>query len=364
MVARMDDGYLVSGIQQVGVGVQDMAEAFRWYRRHFGLDIPVFEDEGEAALMLPYTGGLPQSRKAVLAVNLQGGGGLEIWQYSRRRPRAPEFDVQLGDLGIFGARVKARDVHAAHAWLRGRGVEVLGPVQQDPAGEPGFFARDPFGLTFQIVSGEGWFARGRGPTGGVSGALIGVAQMERSLQLYRDILGYDLLLYDRQGVFGDLAALPGGQQPVRRVLLGHSRPRRGAFSALLGPSRLELVQALEREPGRIFAGRFWGDLGFIHLCFDVRGMEGLKRRCEGSGFPFTVDSAQAFVMGEASGRFAYVEDPGGTLVEMVETYRLAVLRKLGWFLDLRRRRPGKRLPRWMLRSLSFNRVRDRGGTGK
>ena len=358
MVARMDERYLVSGIQQVGVGVADMARAFRWYRRHFGLDIPVFEDEGEAALMLPYTGGQPQSRRAVLAVNLRGGGGLEIWQYSRRTPRAPEFAVQLGDLGIFSARLKARDVRAAHAWMREQGAEVLGPVQPDPAGEPGFFVRDPFGLTFQVVSGDGWFAPGGGPTGGVSGALIGVAKLERSLELYRDILGYDRLLYDRQGVFGDLAVLPGGEQPLRRVLLAHSRPRSGAFSEMLGPSRLELVQALGREPRSIFAGRFWGDLGFIHLCFDVRGLDGLKRRCERSGFPFTVDSAQAFAMGEASGRFAYVEDPGGTLVEFVETYRLAILRKLGWFLDLRRRSPEKPLPRWLLRLLAFNRVRD------
>jgi catechol 2,3-dioxygenase-like lactoylglutathione lyase family enzyme len=354
----MGERYLVCGIQQVGAGVADMAEAFRWYRRHFGLDIPIFEDEGEAALMLPYTGGQPQARRAVLAVNLQGGGGLEIWQYSRRKPLPPAFDVQLGDLGILGARLKARDVHAAHAWMRAKGVEVLGPVQPDPAGEPAFFARDPFGLVFQVVPGDGWFARGRGPTGGVSGALLGVAQLERSLELYRDILGYDRLLYDRQGVFGDLAVLPGGQRPVRRVLLAHSRPRVGAFSAMLGPSRLELVQALDREPRKIFAGRFWGDLGFIHLCFDVRGLESLKQRCESAGFAFTVDSAQAFVMGEASGRFAYVEDPGGTLVEFVETYRLAILRKLGWFLDLRRRSPEKRLPRWLLRSLSLSRVRD------
>ena len=66
-------------------------------------------------------------------------------------------------------------------------------------------------------------------------------------------------------------------------------------------------------------------------------------------------------MGEASGRFAYVEDPDGTLVEFVETYRLAILRKLGWFLDLRRRPPEKRLPRWLLASLG---LQPRSGQGR
>jgi catechol 2,3-dioxygenase-like lactoylglutathione lyase family enzyme len=355
------DGYLVSGIQQIGVGVRNLEEAWRWYRRHLGLDIPVFRDDGEAALMLPYTGGRPQARKAVLAVNLQGGGGLEVWQYAKREPQPAGFTVQPGDLGVFAPRLKARDVSAAYARARAEGLELLGAVEADPAGEPGFFVRDPFGNLFQVVAGDGWFQRGpRGapPVGGVSGAMLGVKSLEPALALYRDILGFDRLVYDRRGVFADLAGLPGGKQPLRRVLLAHSRPRRGAFSELLGPGRLELVQAMERAPRKIFDGRFWGDLGFIHLCFDVRGMEALKARCARAGFPFTVDSAQAFLMGEASGRFAYVEDPDGTLVEFVETYRLAVLRRLGWFLDLQRRPAGKPLPRWLLAALGLNRVRD------
>ncbi len=356
------EGYLVSGIQQIGVGVSDLEKAWRWYRRHLGLDVPVFRDDGEAALMLPYTGGQPQARKAVLAVNLQGGGGLEVWQYAKRAPLAAGFTVQPGDLGIFAPRLKARDVPAAYARFRAEGLELPGPVETDPAGEPGFFVRDPFGNFFQVVAGDGWFQRGpRGapPTGGVSGAMLGVKSLEPALALYRDILGFDRVVYDRQGVFPDLVGLPGGKQPVRRVLLAHSRPRQGAFSQLLGPGRLELVLAMERVPRKIYAGRFWGDLGFIHLCFDVRGMEALKERCARAGFPFTVDSAQAFLMGEASGRFAYVEDPDGTLVEFVETYRLAVLRRLGWFLDLQRRPAEKPLPRWLLAALGLNRVRDR-----
>ena len=59
-----------------------------------------------------------------------------------------------------------------------------------------------------------------------------------------------------------------------------------AFGRLLGPSRIELVQALGRTPRRIFAGRFWGDPGFIHVCFDVQGMDALSEACRlGPEFP-------------------------------------------------------------------------------
>ena len=350
--------YIISGIQQIGTGIPDLAGAFRWYRKNFGFDIRVFEDEGEAALMLPYTGGMPRARHAILALNMQGGGGLEIWQYKGRETKAPDFQVKLGDLGIFSARIKARDVQKAFTVLRAADAEILGGITADPAGSPCFFVRDPFGLIFQVTEGDGWFSTGKHPTGGAAGCSIGTTDVEKARDFYSQILGYDQLLYDERGVFGDLQPLPGGNGKFRRMLLTHGKPRRGAFSPILGPTKIELLQALDRRPKKIFADRYWGDLGFIHLCFDVNGMDSLKERCSQAGCPFTVDSATGFDMGDSAGRFAYTEDPDGTLIEFVETHKLKIMKKWGWHLDLTKRRPQKVLPRWMLKSLAFNRVKD------
>ena len=349
--------FLICGIQQVGVGVQDFAGEVRWCGKALGIDVRVFEDRGEAALMLPYTGGVPQERRALLAVNIQGGAGLEIWQYTKRTPRAPGFAVQPGDLGICCARIKARDPRKARARMEAADVPDMGPARSDPSGEPTFFVRDPQGLAFQVVRGIDWLSRGHSPTGGVSGCMIGVSRMEKSLPFYQGLLGYDRIVYDKTGIFEDLADLGAGSSAVRRVLLEPSAPPRGAFSPLLGSSRLELVQALDRTPRRIFGDRFWGDPGFIHLCFDVRGMDALKIHCEAAGFPFTVDSGGSFSMGGAAGRFAYVEDPDGTLIEFVETYRLDIAKKWGLHIDLYRKAPEKALSRLMLRALGLNRIK-------
>src|ERR1039458_7534458 len=104
---------IISGIQQIGIGVKDVKEAFSWYRKNFGMDIPVFEEAAEANLMLPYTGGMPQKRHAILALNMKGGGGFEIWQYTSRIPRAAHFETRLGDYGLFCARIKTKDIQAA-----------------------------------------------------------------------------------------------------------------------------------------------------------------------------------------------------------------------------------------------------------
>jgi hypothetical protein len=117
-----------------------------------------------------------------------------------------------------------------------------------------------------------------------------VSDIDRSVPFYRDILGYDTLIYDKTGIFGDLQALPAGEEHYRRVLLGCSRVRDGAFLRLLGASTIELLQSLDRTPNKILKDRFWGDLGYIQICYDIQGMASLKALCAEKGFPFTVES--------------------------------------------------------------------------
>ncbi|MFW5689231.1 MAG: VOC family protein, partial [Spirochaetota bacterium] len=285
--------YLISGIQQLGVGVPDVAAAWSWYRRAFGMDVPVFGEEAEAPLMARYTGGRVQSRNAVLALNLAGGAGFEIWQYTSRTPSGPGRAPRLGDTGIFAGVMKSRNVRAAHGHLTGLGA-APSPLVAGPDGVERFFVTDPTGNLFQVVPSESWFTE-PAVIGGGAGAIIGTTDVERALPLYRDVLGYDRVIYDERGEFADFHAVNGGDASVRRLLLGHGH-RTGPFSELMGPSTLELVQ-LERGRGeRIFADRFWGDLGFIHLCFDVRGMDSLAAACAEVGHAFTVDSSKTFDM--------------------------------------------------------------------
>lgn len=352
--------FIISGIQQIGIGVKDADEAWGTYRKLFGMDVPIFKERAEAGLMLPYTGGEPRSRYAILALNMQGGGGFEIWQYTSREPQASTFEIQIGDLGFFATKIKARDLQAAYDKYQAAGVECLTPIHSVEGAPANFFMRDPYGNIFQLAEADpaDWFQNRNEPTGGVYGAIIGVSDIEKSLSLYRDILGYDVVVYDCQDTFDELEGLPGGKHPMRRVLLRHSKARKGAFSAMFGTTEIELVQVSGRTPKKMFEGRFWGDLGLIHLCFDVSGMDKLKALCEEKGYPFTIDSSDSFDMGEAAGRFSYIEDPDGTLIEFVETHKVPIMKKLGWYLNLQKRDPSKPLPRFIVKALGLNRKRD------
>ena len=349
------DNFMITGIQQVGVGTENFNKTWNWLIEHFGADVKILEDDTVAERMLPYTGGQSHQRHASINVSLQGGGGFEIWQYSKRKPVPAAFEVAVGDLGVFAAKVNCRDVAAFHKEISAKwpGVSAISAL---PNGTPCFCVKDLYGNTFQVVRQDYVFIDEGRLCGGIGGALVGVTDMERSIAFYHEVLGYDTVVYDRTGVFDDWGSMAGAGGRYRRVLLRPAQPRAGAFSQMFGPDCVELVQALDRTPRKIFEGRFWGDPGFIQICYDVTGMQALGRFCAAHGHPFTVDSCpngQQFDMGDASGHFTYIEDPDGTLIEFVETHKIPVVKKLGWFIDMRKRDPRKPLPRFLFRMMGL-----------
>lgn len=349
----------ISGIQQMGIGVPNVEAAWAWYRKFFGVDIKVFEEAAEAPLMTRYTGGEVQSRTATLAISMEGGGGFEIWQYTSRNTEKAAFDIQPGDYGLYICKIKSRDVKASYNFFQKNDAKLLSGLIKDPSGQHHFYVQGPNENIFEVVAADSWFVDTGHPskTGGVYGTVIGVSDIDRSRKLYSDVLGYDEVIYDETDRFEDFNGLLGGKGKFRRVLLTHSAPNKGPFSEMLGKTQIELIQSLDRTDVKpIFKDRFWGDWGFIHLCFDIRNMKALQKECEDAGFPFTVDSSDTFDMGEAGGHFSYIEDPDGTWIEFVETHKVPIMKKLGWYLNLKNRNPEKPLPKWMLKAMRFNRV--------
>ena len=348
---------IIAGIQQVGIGVADLPEAWSWYRKHFGMDIRLFEDSAEAAFMTRYTGNAVHARKAVLALNMRGGGGFEIWQYTSRTPQAADSEVLSGDFGVNAIVLRSTDVAQLYESHSEAKLRLSGSPLRDPGGSPTYFVHDPNGNLFQIVESKEFFSRSRHICGGVAGVSIGVRDIDKARKLYSNVLGYSDVVYDEEGEFEDMAAVPGGAQRLRRVLLRHSKPGLGTFGRFFGATTVELICSPDRTPQKIYEGRYWGDCGFIHVCFDVQNMDALKQSSEENGFPFTVDSGSSFDMGDAKGRFAYTEDPDGTLIEMVETFKLPIFAKLKWNLDISNRAPEKPLANWLLKALRFSRVK-------
>lgn len=343
----------ITGIQQVGIGVANATEAKYLYRDLFGMSTLVFDDKAAANLMTRYTGSQVYQRRAILTMNMNGGGGFEIWQFTNRIPSVAEHDFIEGAPGINAVKIKAYNIHAAHKHLSKYPDLKLSAIALNPRGESLFQVTDTYANRFQVVEGHDWFKRNNFCMGGVTGAVIGVRDMEKAILFYQKILGNAELIYDITEPH-QTKDFSGG---LRKVLLRKELSASGAFSRLLGGIDIELVQAVNADYDHLFKNRYWGDCGFIHLCFDVVNMDALKQLLQQDGYPFTVDSAASFAMQDTSGRFCYVEDPDGTLIELVQTHRVPVLKKIGWYINLTNRKSNKPLPNWMVAMLGLNKVK-------
>ena len=349
-------GEFITGIQQAGIGVINAEEAKHLFKDLFGMNVLIFEDKAPASLMTCYTGSQVHHRHALLALNMAGGGGFEIWQYTSRTPSVPLVKPQLGDLGIFAIKIKCRDVAAAHRYFTGYPGVKISALMRTPDERPHFWLKDIYGNHFNMVEGDDWFKYSNGICGGVSGAVIGVSNMKKALPFYRKILGIDEVIYSGIAPMMDVPPEHESGQLYHRVLLKKPVSGYGAFSKLLGSVQIELIEAKEWAPEKIYADRYWGDCGFIHLCFDILNMDGLKDHAVKAGYPFSVDSNDSFTMGSSAGRFCYIEDPDGTLIELVETHKVPILKKAGWYLDLKKRKVNKPLPNWMINLMALNKI--------
>ncbi|MCV9388380.1 VOC family protein [Reichenbachiella ulvae] len=346
---------LIYGIQQMGVGVDDAEKGFQWYATRLGADACIFDDNNEATYMAPYMGGEPRKKRAILAMNLQGGSGYEIWQHTGRTPLKMESPLDFGDLGINMAKIKSVDIQRSFDRLKHLGVEFLTEMVTDPDGCKSFYIQDPWDNILQIKESDSWYDVKSHDLGGVFGATLGVSNIDETMKLFAGVLGYDQVVYDKTEVFEDLASLNKGKEKFRRVLLTHKKDRIGGFTALFGDSQIELVERLDSTPKKLFEGRFWGDIGFIHLCFDIKNMKKMVEDCKAAGFPFTVLSNEDFDMGDANGHWGYLEDPDGTLIEFVETHKVPVLKALGLNINLKNRDPKKPLPNWLIKAMRIKR---------
>ena len=347
----MKKDFYINGIQQVGIGNNDVYATYQWYKDNLYMDVQVFDEKAEAALMLPYTGGIPRERHAILALNLQGGGGVEIWQYTSRKAQGPEETVVWGDYGISATQYKVRHIEKAREQYSASEVSV---IYENVAGQKHFYLRDADGNIIDIVEYQDWFQEKK-LHGGVCGAVIAVSDIDKSLAFYQDILAYDIVLGDQTKSFDAYNFLENNHEesPVfRSVILTHSDTKNGAFSELLGKTQIELIERIDFQGKPIFKDRMWGDLGYIHLCFDVGNMDSLRAYCLAKNHPFQVDSGD-FDMGDAGGYFAYIEDPDGTLIEFVETHKVPIIKKINWFLNLKKRKKQKPLPRWMIKAMGI-----------
>jgi len=351
---------IINGIQHLGVGVPDLEASWAWYRKFFGLDIPFFNAEAPAPLMQIYTNNEVITKRAAMIFNLKGGCAMEVVQPTSFKSTHAKTTFQLGDLGIYIGHIKTPNANTAFDYFNQNNADVIGDITTTPDNIPAFYVKDPNGLLFLVIEDKEWYRKEKHVTGGIVGCTIAVSDIEKSMKLYADLLGYNHKLYDKTSTFKDYESIGERNKTLRRVKLIQKNQPTGGFNQVGGITHIELVQEISDRPKlKIYEGRKWGDVGFVHLGFDVRGMQEIGKKLEQEGFGFTCDTKNVLSMGDSTKvHCTYIEDPDGTLIEMIEVYKIPIIEKLGLNLNVEKSPLEKPLPNWLLKALRFSRVKD------
>jgi len=187
------------GVLSVGTTVADLDRAVAFYADVLGFrEIDRRETWGRPLEELTGVFGA----RALAATMRLGDETFVLTQYLTPRGRAVPEDARSNDRTFQHIAIVVRDIDAAYARLRERGVRHVSTAPQtlpdwNPAagGIRAFYFQDPDGHNLEII----WFPPGKGDPRwrrpadalflGIDHTAIVVSDTDRSLSLYRDLLG-------------------------------------------------------------------------------------------------------------------------------------------------------------------------------
>ena len=316
---------MIKGFQHIGLGVSDIERSSAFYRKTLGFRLKINDHEEEMHQMVPVIGELCRMR-VIMAINLSGGAAIELVQHTGSKP-LPLPEARWGDIGFLAMGVKAYRLDEVVRILKERGADFVTPIMDVEAGGGetwrSAFIRDPDGLPVELLeTAELRKAGGKPRTGGFSHVAIGVSDMEKAVPFYRDILGYDSMVFDRDEHPEGLEEVTGGVRH-RSVMLKRSRVPRGGLPVEGGMVMLVQARGLEVKP--LFEGRRWGDVGIMEMALDVERIhQAYAEAVKGGAAEFCEPTYMDMGSGSV-GYFSYVKDPDGNTVELVEVLKLGFL---------------------------------------
>jgi len=148
---------------------------------------------------------------------------------------------------------------------------------------------------------------------GVDHISIGVNDMEKSLSFYQNILGFTEVMFDYSGALTGMDWVVGKSGVKARIVLLKSE-RAGP----LGQGMIKLIQFLPpSKASPLNVDYIWSDIGISEVAVNVINMEKVLAQVKEKGIKVVLPP-QHEVFDNKEVIYAYIRDPDGSLVELVE----------------------------------------------
>jgi catechol 2,3-dioxygenase-like lactoylglutathione lyase family enzyme len=311
---------MITAFQHVGMGVHDIDRTYDFYRKLMGFRVKLSDKQEYDEVMKPIVGAVVEMR-IIMAMNVEGGAAIELVEHTSTRPLEPEEPLQWGDIGYLELGLKAYHLDDLYLDLKSKGVDFITPVRGMELSSGGTeryaYLKDPDGVLVQLVEEPG----GKRPAvGGVRHVAIGVTDMDKARDFYGDVLGFKELIHQFKGDMPELDGVTGGRE-MEMVILGH-RPEAESVLPLLQRAIVKLVHTPGYKGKPAFEGRRWGDIGLMEMALDVIDLGETVNGLIADGAELFHPTTRVEMGQGTAGSFAYIKDPDGIIVEMVETEKV------------------------------------------
>jgi catechol 2,3-dioxygenase-like lactoylglutathione lyase family enzyme len=316
---------MIEGFEHVGMGVTDIKRSFDFYKKVLGFSMKLNEGEAVHDELTPIIGESVQLA-TIMAMNLSGGAAIELIEHKSTAPR-PMPEVHWGDIGYLAVGLKAFKIDELVGVLEAKGAKFITPVIEFEVSGGGTwksaFLRDPDGILLELLETEELRKASKKPKiGGFSHVTMGISNMEKTIEFFKRVIGFDEVLLDTEKTPAELEPVTGGQA-FRWVTLRQSKEPKSPLPVESG--MVVLVEARGYEGKPIYEGRRWGDVGIMEMAVEVLDIESTyKSAVERGAEPFTAPADVDMGMG-TKGAVAYIKDPDGNPFEMAEAKKVGFL---------------------------------------
>ena len=306
---------MFAGVDHVGIGVADMDAALVFFRERLGFSTVLFDYAGD----LPGLEELTHRRRtrarvvmlAARHVTPLGPGRIKLVQVlgDGGTPPLPP-GACYGEIGICEVCVHARDVRSVHARLLAGGArELMEPVGAKVTpfdiGVDLSYVADPGDGKIEILEWTGiWRALpGEPRLEGVNHVAFGVADMAATREFYA-AFGFSHLVLESDGYFEPMRPWYDREMPLQHMVL--VLPGQGAG-----------IEPVRLHPGTLDCRGAWGHRGPMEFAIGVSNLDQAVTQLRASGVQFRGDP-QTVDVGSGEWRYAYLTDPDGLYVSLVE----------------------------------------------
>lgn len=323
--------YVINALQHVGLGVWDADISYQFYKRFFGFKVKLNDLTIPDQDMTPMIGSI-ETVRALMAMNIKGGGILELVQFKSSPIRSYPEDTGYGDYGILEVGYAVNGIDYVVEELRSQGVQFLTPVFEVPLNNRRTwrcaYLLDPNGLRLQLIEdySPGHSRMGKPEVKGFVHIGIGVSDLRRSKAFYSSVLGFNKLVYQFKGHIPDMDPLTGEPLPMNLIILERSQPPNWPLD-FLPSGTIKLFEVSGYTGKHIYNGRRWGDIGYMEFCLDVTDLQSVIADMKVAGIDIYLPPTEIDMGSGSKGMVAYIRDPDGTTIELVEVKSVAWVSK-------------------------------------